>query len=226
MAAGGAAAPELASGSDAKVESLGDGKFRLGLIEFESKARSIRVPCKVDIKQDVLEYVLVHEQGKVHESLLTTAASPLHLQIVLKLLNYGQGKGDLLNSFLPPGTPHPVEKVGEAVEILVESEGRPPRLVNQCILDRTTNAPLEPVPWVCTGSEVIDGKFQAEVEGSIIALYRDALAMFNSPHPRMTDDENWFPVGAELPEAGQPVTLILRPALPAAAASSANSPKS
>ena len=36
-----------------------------------------------------LEYILVNEvTGKVHESLLTTDASPLHLNAVLLLLGY------------------------------------------------------------------------------------------------------------------------------------------
>jgi hypothetical protein len=83
--------------------------------------------------------------------------------------------------------------------------------VNQAIRDRTTGVALERGPWVLTGSEVIKGKFQAELEGSVIALYRDSLAMFNSPHSRMVDDENWFPIDAALPEAGKPVTLTIRP---------------
>ena len=198
--------------SDAEVQSLGEGRFRLGEIEFDSGSRSIWLPCTVNTKQDVLEYVLVHEQGKVHESLLTTAVSPLQLQIVLKLLNYRQGKGELLNAYLPPGeTPPPPEPPGEAVELLVEWDEEPPVSVNQTILDRTTNGPLEPTPWILTGSEVINGKYQAELEGSIIALYRDPLAMFNSPHARMVDDENWFAIDIALPKAEHRVVLTIRP---------------
>lgn len=204
--------PVLSPAAEPNVESLGEGRFRLGEIEFHSGTRAIRLPCKVNTKQDVLEYVLVHEQGKVHESLLTTAVSPLQLQIVLKLLNYTQGRGELLDAYLPPGeAPPPREAPGETVELLVEWDRNPVVSLNPVIRDRTTDAPLERGPWILTGSEVINGKFQAEVEGSIIALYRDPLALFNSPHPRMVDDENWFPIEKALPGAGQPVTLTIRP---------------
>ena len=206
-----------------QVESLGEGRFRLGGIEFASGSRAIRIPCLVNNKVDVLEYVLVHEQGKVHESLLTTAVSPLQLQVVLKLLTYTQGRGELLDAFLPPGSPPPAEAAGEAVELWIEWDQQHAHSANLSILDRTTNAPLEPGPWICTGSEVIEGKFQAEVEGSIIALYRDPLAMFNSPHPRMTDDENWVAMGKDLPETGHPVTLVIRPAPPKTTPSNSNS---
>jgi len=194
-----------------QVESLGQGRFRLGVIEFDSTTRAIRFPCRVNLKEDVLEYVLVHAQGKTHESLLTTEVSPLQLQMALKLLSYAQGKGDLLDAFLAPGEEASPQPAGESVEILIEWDNAPQRPVNGVIRDRTAAGPLEPGPWICTGSEVIDGKFQAEVEGSIIALYRDPFAMFNSPHPRTRDDENWFPIGKELPEVDQPVILTIRP---------------
>lgn len=206
------AAPSRLPAAEPKVESLGNGRFRLGGIEFDSGTRAIRFPCKVNTKHDVLEYVLVHEQGKVHESLLTTAVSPLQLQIVLKLLSYVQGRGELFDAYLPPGdAPPPPEPLGQTVELWVEWDQKPPMPVNQAIRDRTTGVALERGPWVLTGSEVIKGKFQAELEGSVIALYRDPLAMFNSPHSRMVDDENWFPIDAALPEAGKPVTLTIRP---------------
>ncbi|MEM0968119.1 MAG: hypothetical protein AAGJ31_02105, partial [Verrucomicrobiota bacterium] len=65
--------------------------------------------------------------------------------------------------------------------------------------------------WVWTGSEVRGGRFQAEVEGSIIALYRDALAMLNLKHERAGDDENWFPIEEQMPAVGASVEVILRP---------------
>jgi hypothetical protein len=205
---GSAAPPE-----GTKVESLGEQRYRLGGIEFHSGTREIRIPCEVNAKEGVLEYVLVHEQGKRHESLLVTSVSPFQLQIVLNLLRYRAGRGELFDALLPPGPPPPLQPRGEAVEVWVEWETARPHPVNGVILDQSTGEAMEPGPWIFNGSEVIAGKFQAEVEGSILALYRDPLAMFNHPNPRMTDDENWFPLGRFLPEIGHPVTLTLRPAL-------------
>jgi len=200
--------------AEAQVESLGEQRYRLGVIEFHSGTREIRIPCEVNAKEGILEYVLVHEQGKRHESLLTTAVSPYQLQIVLNLLRYRAGRGDLFDGMLPPGPPPPIQPPGEAVEVLVEWETAPAHPVNGVILDQSTGAPMAAGPWVFNGSEVIAGKFQAEVEGSILALYRDPLAMLNSPHTDALDDENWFPMGRFLPEIGHRVILTLRPFVP------------
>ena len=79
---------ELATVSPPKVEDLGDGKYRLGLLSFDENTRRISFPGEVNLDDGLLEFAIVNEKGKIHESLLITQASPINLNIVLKLLRY------------------------------------------------------------------------------------------------------------------------------------------
>lgn len=194
------------------VEQISADTYRLGQIEFNSTTREVRFPGKINQEQGVLEYVLVHESGKTHESLLNTAISPADLQIVLKLLRYQAGKGKLFDGLYPPGELPEPEPEGTDVDVYVSWADKEPVAVETLIRDLTTQQAMTSTSWIYNGSEVINGKFLAEAEGSIIALYLDSLALINSKHPLNWDDEVWFPLKGAVPPFDTPVTVILRPA--------------
>ena len=58
------------------VEKIDDKRYRVGKIEFDSSTREIRIPAKVNMAKGLLEFLIVHENGKIHEALFTTDASP------------------------------------------------------------------------------------------------------------------------------------------------------
>jgi hypothetical protein len=85
-----------------RVTKIGATTYRLGEIEFDAKSREIRLPAAMNMPEGgPIEYLLVHESGKVHESMLVTKARPLHLQIVMKLLKYKSGDGQIFDAFAP-----------------------------------------------------------------------------------------------------------------------------
>lgn len=193
------------------VVQTGENQYLVGEVRIHAASREIRFPAVVNQDQGALEYALVHENGKVHESLLRTVVKPQQIQVALKLLHYRTGAGDLFEKLLPPGKEPLREAEGERLEILVCCEGKPEIPLRAAIGDRGAGKSLEPTPWIFTGSEVIDGAFQADVEGSIVAIYRDMLAMVNCPHPRAMDDENWYPVAGVLPRRETQVEILIRP---------------
>lgn len=209
--AGEAEAPAAAPAGEPLVEQAGENRYRIGLVELHAVTREIRFPAVVNLEEGPLEYILVKDAGKVHESLLRTDVSPAHLQVGLKLLRYRAGWGRLFDHLWPPGEAPLREAAGEEVEILVSWAGMPEIPLRKAILDRGTGKPMDETPWVFTGSDVIDGQFQAEVEGSIVAIYRDGLAMINTPHPQSLDDENWCPVAKVLPARETKVEVVIRP---------------
>ena len=79
---------EEAKPTEPKVKALGDGNYSLGLIKFNENTRRISFPGEVNQIEGVLEFALVHENGKLHESLLATKASALNLNVALKLLHF------------------------------------------------------------------------------------------------------------------------------------------
>ena len=65
-------APEPAKPS---VKQLDETRFQIGEVTFDKKTREIRFPTKVNMTEGQLEFLVVHENGKVHESLLSTTIS-------------------------------------------------------------------------------------------------------------------------------------------------------
>lgn len=206
------------------VEKIGETTYLLGGITFDSATREIRIPTKVIIRDGgPLEYVLVHEDGKVHETLLATAVNPFDLQIVLKLLRYKDGMGDVLAPMLPAEERATAltkrEERGDAVEINVEwmdGDEKESTLVQEWIADNATRAAIdstrEDAHWVHTGSYFSDaGGFLAEVEGSIIGLYLDPGAIFNTPLEGSDDDERWGANGLATPPLETDVTIVIQP---------------
>ncbi len=216
---------------ETRVTKTGEHSYRLGKISFDAKAREIRMPAVVNFREGgPVEYLLVHENGKVHESILSTSARPLHLQIVLKLLRYGTGEGTLFDTFLPEeeqrrkierrnldvdgdGKADGKVKLGDSLTVSVawKKDGKDhERPLAEWVLDAETNQAMTDEPWILTGSIVENGEFLAEIEGSIIAVYLDQLALFNMSRKGADNDERWGANADLTPEIGQKVTVIFR----------------
>lgn len=200
---------------EVSVKKVGEHLYRLGEIEFDAKTREIRIPVTVNQREGgPIEYLLVHENGKVHESILVTEVSPLHLQIVMKLLRYKAGNGDVFNRFLAPEVLEKEggkeEDRGETVSFLFEPEGGKVLPVNELVIDGERADAMTPGGWIYTGSAVEEGAYLAEAEGSVIAIYLDHLAMFNMTREGADLDERWGARHTVIPEIGTKGVLTIR----------------
>ena len=203
------------------VTKVGENLYRMGEIEIDSRTRELRIPVTVNMREGgPIEYVLVHENGKVHEAVFTTKVSPLHLQIALKLLQYEAGQGDVFNRLLAPQVLEKEggrkEDRGEAVSfrfVMDTDEGdADAKPVSQVIIDGGKAEPMSDEPWIYTGSTIEGGIFMAEAEGSIIAVYLDHLALFNMTREGADNDERWGANSRAIPEIGTQGTVIIAPA--------------
>lgn len=200
-----------------QVTKIGENLYRLGEIRIDAKAREVSFPGVVNMREGgPIEYVLVHETGKVHEAIFTTAVPPLHLQIALKLLKYKDGHGDVFNRLLAPEV---LEKEGgekkdrgNEVTVRFTVADEEPVPASETIIDGATANPMEDAPWIYTGSTIEDGTFMAEAEGSIVAIYLDHLAMFNMAREGADTDDRWGANSKAIPDIGTKVTLHLAPA--------------
>lgn len=197
-----------------EVERLGDGRFRLGNIEFNQKTREIAFDAKVNMNVGFLEYVLVHGvTGKIHESLLSTEVSPLNLNIVLLLLDYKASsllEEDKDDAAAPPQPKASLDIVAKWTDSMGKKHET---FVENWVYNVATDAPAVRSHWLYTGSKVDEGGgFAAETDGSLIALYRDHRSVINNPREGKLSDEIWKPApGQGLPEKETPVRLFLRP---------------
>ncbi|NNM29554.1 MAG: hypothetical protein HKO57_08530, partial [Akkermansiaceae bacterium] len=68
------------------MQDLGEGRFRVGLVRFDSKSRLITVPATMHMREGPVEYVLVTSQGKIHEAVFTSPINPRDLHVAALLL--------------------------------------------------------------------------------------------------------------------------------------------
>ena len=207
------------------MKKVGPTTYRIEEVTFDAKSGEISIPVTVNLREGgPVEYLLVHENGKVHESILTTTARPRDLQIALKLLKYRAGEGDVFDRFLPSEDRQlkggKSSERGTAVIFTIRWEDEDGVEKNEpahrWVIDGDTKEsrddPGEPMPdhpWNFTGSLIHEGQFMAELEGSIIAIYLDPVALFNTTVPGADLDERWGANEAAIPRIGTHGTLVI-----------------
>jgi hypothetical protein len=186
------------------LKMLSSGVYEMGGCRIIKKENRVEFPAEVNMDKGLLEYVIVGNSGKVHESLLRTAISPYALQISLLLLGV-------------EGTMHPLGEQGQArmpegdrvrIQVSWQDKGAEKKLpVEQWIAKG--DKPVGAMPWVFTGSVVVNGVFMAQAEKSIVALFHDPIALIDHQLPEGASDEIWHVDSASVPPAGTAVTVII-----------------
>ena len=161
----------------------------------------------------LLEYLVVRMGGKTHESLLRTTVEPYPLQVAFLLLGY-EGTDQPLSRQGAPETPK-----GEPVKITVTHNGVDGKVetidYEQWICKKIdgTTCEVPALTWVYSGSVVAEGRFPAQQEGSLIALYHDPVALIDNSSSGGESDKIWFVKEDAVPPAGTAVTVTIRPKL-------------
>jgi hypothetical protein len=219
----GPAAVEAEPASEAKVKDLGDGAFSLGKVTFHQASRHISFPARVNMVEGLLEFAIVHQDGKIHESLLLTEASPLHLNIALKLLRYQASKElfPILDDDFTPTDKYPEvpeeTKAAARVEILVtwtKSDGtEATTALSDWIHHAELKSAIKAIPWIYGGSYMYNGVFQARSTGNIAAIFTANSALFNYPGKDRELDTVWIPAPKRVPPVDTPVIVLIKPVL-------------
>ena len=211
-------------------------RFKIGDVELNKQTRVIRFPAAINMREGLLEFVIVHEKGKVHESLLRTAINATHLNLALKVLRY-QSSPELFmlrdEEGFPNGLMPAVDartKAAARVEMRMrwkDGETEHSVSINECINNNRNNTVMPAGPWVYGGSAVYNGRYVAEVTGDIVAILTSQAAIFNYPgdhNQNGTDYGNWYALTKMLPDVGTAVMVEIRPWSPAAEAVSKPTP--
>ncbi len=202
------------------VRQLDESTFQIGEITFDKKSREIRFPAKVQMSEGLLEFLIVHENGKIHESLMVTTASPTHLNLAFTLLRYTPSRELYFTPTYAGETPvaPPVisaeEKAGARIAIDVEwKENEKTRRipVNEWIQHSAIAASMPAGPWVYGASESYEGKYIPETTGDIAAIFLSNAAIINYPGADNGNDDVWIPFSKRIPAEGTAVTVIIAP---------------
>lgn len=205
-----------------QVKSLGEGKYALGLIEFDENTRRIAFPAEINMVEGVLEFAVVHENGKIHESLLITKASALHLNIALKLLRFQESPElfPILNEDFENTGKYPevseAQKTAARLQVLVSwtAEGKKEEVsLNDLIYHSFSEKAMKPSPWIYQGSYIHNKAFKAETSGDLVAIFITRSSLLNYPGEDNLMDEPWTPNQKLVPPVGTPVTVTFAPLL-------------
>ena len=203
-------------------------------VAVDAAKKTVRVPCKIAPRKlanlpevypcEVVATWPAPKGQKAHETVVTFEVQPSEVHKALESLG------------LKPGKPGRGEDPcsGPELEVLLEipvPNAAPREIrIESVMVDKKTGKPLPPVKWHFTGSVQKDGKYGADVSGTLIALYpvTDEVVMQSGLTMR---EEGMIKIETAknlLPAEGSPVTLLIRPAAgppPAVAAGAADPDK-
>lgn len=206
------------------LKSLGEGRFELGDIRLDRNAGTVSFPAMVNAWDGPIEYVLVHVTGKTHESILRTEVRPDHVHLAMLLLSEtNQAKAKVpakpASAETPAAAPAPIEDPpnvqlpGPPVSITVAWE------VNGKKVERSAGALVRRIEgpsaiareqWRYTGSQIENGIFLAQLEGSIVSLITDPSALINNVAEGHGNDEIWRADKEKLPTPKTPVVVTIK----------------
>jgi hypothetical protein len=180
--------------------------FQLGGVRLDKSRKTVQFPAQLNMKDNVIEYLLVNARGKTYESLLRTDVEPYYIHLAMLLIG---AKGApqtaaLLNAPSQPfhinhpnaGTNSPPALAIQGDPVTIElawqaADGRKNLRAEDCIMNLATKTNASRGPWTYNGSRVIDGVFVAQRESSIVAMIDDIDAMVNNPRPGSDNDQIW-----------------------------------
>lgn len=185
-------------------------------VRLDKKNHRISFPATVNQRQGLIEYLLVNEKGKIHESLLATKVLPRDIHLALLLIGLKETANP--NEPLPPtaiDTPYlqsapKLKGTPVLLSVAWTQDGkRREAAAEEWIFNLQTNRPMTPGPWTYNGSLVRDGVFLADQELSIMAVITDPTALVNNPREGYDNDEIWQAREKRVPPLDTPVEVTI-----------------
>lgn len=175
------------------LQKVEEHRFLIETVSVDTLARTISFPVTLEQDSSNLEYALVGNKGKVHESLLVTDVLPAQVHYAAMLL--GVKKGDAVRIKLEWGVPGLKQSKKLAEVIKVELPNKPDGVGK----------------WIYTGHTHTKGWLNAQPEESLIALINDPSALINTTLSEQVHSDDIYLLTSpyDLPKKGLPISLIL-----------------
>ena len=190
------------------LEKIGKDKFRFGGVVIDKKNRILEFNATSNQKNGLIEYALVHESGKIHESLFRTKVRPQILHACFLLLRHPQENRFFEN--LWSEKPKRLNFTNSRIKTEVSWEQNGSSFT--CSLEELSfntkdKNRLKDGAFIFTGSKKIEDTYLAEMSGSMIAVYADEEAVINSTDHDSNNDDVWIANEKQMPELELPVLL-------------------
>jgi hypothetical protein len=193
---------------DELITRLSESLYKIGNITIDTETRTISFPAEFNMEEGVIELLLTGRKGKLHESVLKTEIIPSHLQVALLLLDHNYGS--VLEYQGDPRTPE-----GDSLLILInwedEMAGFTETRIEKLAYNVKSCSPMQLTHWIFAGSKILDGKFMADIEESIITTYHDPFTIIDNPLPTGYDDTFYVVNKSLVPPKGTKAQITIKP---------------
>ncbi len=198
-----------------KLKEISPGVFEYNGIQLDKTRGSISFAGKVNQREGLIEYLLVNEKGKTHESLLSTTLAPHDIHAAMLLIGLKPTSSSTHDNVPPDAIDsaylHSAGKLaGEAVDITVSwtQDGKSSEVpVETWVFNLSKTKPMTLGPWTYNGSMIDHGVFLADQEFSLISVITDPTALVNNPRDGYDDDTIWQPNTEKIPPLDTPVQI-------------------
>lgn len=202
------------------MREVSPGVFEVGKIRLDQKTRTIRFPGELNLKEGILEYLLVTSQGSTHESLLVSDVRPSDLHFAMLLLGAkGSGPDAPAAGNAPTGQidakylKTAPKLRGDDIAITVtwmngEAEKTTP--VEDWVFNNATKKAMERGSWTYNGSLFSNGHFMAQMEGAFAALVTYPSALINNPRKGSDNDQIWTVNEKTVPPVKTPLEISIQ----------------
>ena len=190
------------------IKKVKEGIYDFGGIIIDRKSNSVSIPAFSNQVNGLVEYGVVHEDGKIHESLFRTSIRPQIFHTSFLLLKFKPVEGFFQN--LWSDDPKPIDYSENCFEILVSWEINGTmyeKEIEKLSINQNRNGPIKKKSFIFTGSKMIEGTFLAESSGSILAIYSDESAVMNNSDYDSSNDDVWIANKDEMPPLELPVLI-------------------
>lgn len=190
------------------IKKIKEGVLTVDNILVDKEIEAVTIKGEVNMREGIVEYIACSNMGKLHESVLKLDVEPYYLQIALLLLNLEPGQKPISGQ----GSVETPE--GDPVEIWVMWKDANDKIQKyrgeDLVLDNRTQKAMHQPNWVFTGSQVLQGKFMAQVEKSIVATYHDPFAIIDHQLATGADDTIYVANNKILPPVGTEVSFTIQ----------------
>ena len=189
-----------AANANSTLKEVAPGQFELDGVQLNKRSRTVEFPAKINMTEGLVEYLVVHTKGKIHESVLLTEIDPYKIHVAMLLIGANTTNQPNANALSGPAA---------EVEITWNNGAKHLR-AEELIWNKRSEMPMSRGAWFYSGSQTENAVFAAQSEGSIIAIIDDPLALANNPRPGRDNDEIWLVNTNTVPPKNTNVRVLLR----------------
>lgn len=200
------------------LKEISPGVFEYNRIRLDKKNHQISFPATVNQRVGLIEYLLVNEKGKTHESLLATALQPHDIHVAMLLIGLKEdtkanSRETVPPSAIDPSYLHSAPKLKGSPVLLslawTQDGKQKQAAMEDWVYNEQTHHAMSLGPWIYNGSLIENGVFLADGELSIIAVITDPTALVNNTRKGYDNDEIWQVQEEAVPPLDTPVEITI-----------------